>query len=104
MFASLSSAAKAITSTNWNGNTFFGLGEKRGAMRATAGKVFPCNPLAPFAVPSTPEFRPTKAASKSSTRSMPSGKHQKPISRVRPMKGGFALKIPITMVDIQAAK
>jgi hypothetical protein len=39
-YASLSSAAKAITGTNWNGNTFFGLGEKKAAIRASAGKVF----------------------------------------------------------------
>ena len=30
-FRSLSSAAKAITGTNWNGNTFFGLREKKKA-------------------------------------------------------------------------
>jgi hypothetical protein len=40
-FASLSSAAKAITGTNWNGNTFFGLGEKKAASEVSAGKVFP---------------------------------------------------------------
>ena len=38
-FASLSSAAKAITGTNWNGNTFFGLSEKKAATRTTAAKV-----------------------------------------------------------------
>jgi hypothetical protein len=40
-YASLSSTAKAITGTNWNGNTFFGLGEKKAAVRAPAGNVFP---------------------------------------------------------------
>ena len=38
-FASLSFTAKAITGTNWNGNTFFGLSEKKAATRTTAGKV-----------------------------------------------------------------
>ena len=38
-FASLSSAAKAITGTNWNGNTFFGLSGKKAATKMPAGKV-----------------------------------------------------------------
>ena len=38
-FASLSSAARAITGTNWNGNTFFRLSEKKAATRTTAAKV-----------------------------------------------------------------
>ena len=38
-FASLSSAAKAITGTNWNGNTFFGLSETKATTRTAAGKV-----------------------------------------------------------------
>ena len=40
-FASLSSAAKAITGTNWNGNTFFGLSDKKVATKMAAAKVSP---------------------------------------------------------------
>ena len=38
-FASLSSAAKAITGTNWNGNTFFGLNEKKPGMKTSTKEV-----------------------------------------------------------------
>ena len=40
-FASVSSAAKAITGTNWNGNTFFGLSEKKAATKMLEAKVSP---------------------------------------------------------------
>ena len=40
-FASLSSAAKAITGTNWNGNKFFGLSDKKVATKMAAAKVSP---------------------------------------------------------------
>ena len=38
-FASLSSTAKAITGTNWNGNTFFGLNEKKPGMKTSTKEV-----------------------------------------------------------------
>ena len=38
-FMSLSSAAKAITGTNWNGNTFFGVGDRKIMPKPVGGEV-----------------------------------------------------------------
>ena len=84
-YRSLSVVARKITGARWSGPRFFGLRQRqldsyfKGESRPWPGLI-PREPGSPSAARSTPENRPTRASSRNSILSTPSGRRARPIS------------------------